>query len=133
LIILRAHHLLCLLGFRGFGYSIKFIENLEEIYKKVRQVSPLIKIIAGEDDVCKACPLIKENCRSRRNPIKLDTAVLLKLKIKAPLVIKSRVVYKKIAQNFKGKDLDIICKGCRWLERGWCKEGLEELKSEVAV
>ena len=133
MIILRAHHLLCLLGFRGFGYSAKFVENLEEVYKKVRQASPLIKIIAREDDICKACPLVEKDCCSRLDPIKLDRAVLSKLKMKSPLVIKSRVVYKKIAQNFSGEDLDSICKGCQWLDKGWCKEGLEELKSEAAV
>jgi len=32
---IRAHHLLCLLGFVGMGYSSKFVEKIKEIKKKV--------------------------------------------------------------------------------------------------
>jgi hypothetical protein len=132
-IILRAHHLLCLLGFKGLGYSTSFVENLKKIYKEVKQSSSLIKIVIEEDDVCKACPFVDGNCPGRSNPVEKDLMVLSKLKIKPSQVFRSEEIYRIITKNFKSEDLNSVCEGCQWLGEGWCREGLKKVKSFVAV
>ena len=53
---LRAHHLLCLQGFQGYGYNDRFLKNLGEIHERVFQ-NPYqeIELISGIDDICGPC------------------------------------------------------------------------------
>ena len=55
---LRAHHLLCIQGFQGYGYNEKFTVNLKKIVDEIFQ-SPSetnITLIEELDDACEACP-----------------------------------------------------------------------------
>ena len=38
---IRAHHLLCILGFRGLGYDKRFVQNMERIVSAVRHNADL--------------------------------------------------------------------------------------------
>lgn len=54
---LRGHHLLCLLGYRGKGYSESFCVNMTEIYERLRlHPETEIVIVEGPDDICRAFP-----------------------------------------------------------------------------
>ena len=133
MLTIRAHHLLCVLGFKGYGYSENFISNLAKINKKLKNKSTIVKIVCQKDDVCKSCPNLEARCREDINPKNIDKMVLLKLKIRAGSVLKSEAIYTKVIKNIEVNDLDIICSSCAWLEKGWCKQGLKELKNKLAV
>ena len=133
MLTIRAHHLLCVLGFRGYGYSEDFIENLTKISKEVKKKSTVIKIISQKDDVCKYCPNSATKCKEDIEPKSIDELVLLKLKIRSGSVLKSEAIYAKVIKNIEVNDLDNICSSCTWLEKGWCKQGLKELKNKLAV
>lgn len=50
---LRAHHLICLLGFRGLGYSPEFVENMARIADQLRSFPhTVIEIVRRPDDIC---------------------------------------------------------------------------------
>ncbi len=54
---IRPHHLLCILGFRGLGYSEKFVSNMEEVAKKLRSdFTSFITLVLECDAICAACP-----------------------------------------------------------------------------
>ena len=63
---LRAHHLLCILGFRGLGYDEKFIKKMESVIQRIKEQPDLgIEIIKECDDICAACPFNVEGfCRN---------------------------------------------------------------------
>lgn len=62
MIKLRGHHLICLQFFNGEGYDPLFLEILREILR--RADTELIEVIEGPDEVCRACPFLKEDqCR----------------------------------------------------------------------
>lgn len=56
--LLRGHHLICLHFFHGEGYSEAFVRNLKEVLKRAEEE---VKVTDGADDVCRACPYLKNN------------------------------------------------------------------------
>ena len=120
---LRPHHLLCTHRFKGRGYSEAFIENFREIKRRLEQ-NPVLEIVAGGDDICKACPHFKdERClksqNSDREVRKLDARVLSKLKLSTGIKIR----YKEVAdlvEKIPNSELPEICGGCEWIE--YCTE-----------
>lgn len=56
--LLRGHHLICLHFFRGEGYDDVFVKNLGRVLADVSRGRG--KIVEGADDVCHACPHLRE-------------------------------------------------------------------------
>ncbi len=50
---LRGHHFLCLLTYKGLGYTPAFVQNLTEIVEAINAVRPVV-LAYGPDDICKA-------------------------------------------------------------------------------
>lgn len=48
---LRGHHLLCILGYQGAGYSESFVENFDQIIARLNN-GVKIQIVEGTDDIC---------------------------------------------------------------------------------
>ncbi|WJH32930.1 DUF1284 domain-containing protein [Paenibacillus sp. CC-CFT747] len=76
---LRGHHLLCLLGYRGMGYSAEFCANMTSIYERLRQQpEQSVELVEGPDEICRAYPEDKTNhCRGTVG--NRDREVLLRL------------------------------------------------------
>ncbi len=55
---LRGHHLICLHFFEGEGYDAFFVNNLENVLEDVTKNGG--RVVDGADDVCHACPHLKE-------------------------------------------------------------------------
>ena len=54
---IRAHHLLCMQGFQGYGYSEEFSQNMSKIIQKLKShPEQKIEITADLDIICKSCP-----------------------------------------------------------------------------
>jgi|GEM_PF-5408825 len=54
---LRPHHVLCRLGFQGYGYSPEYISEMGRIVKIISsgRVKSII-VRPGFDNVCRSCP-----------------------------------------------------------------------------
>ena len=56
-ICLRPHHLLCLMGFQGKGYSAAFVKRMTEVSALLkRHQDTSVYLRSGVDDLCAACP-----------------------------------------------------------------------------
>ena len=54
---IRAHHLLCIRGFHGLGYSADFIQKMTSVKDMfVNHPELEIKLVAENDEICSACP-----------------------------------------------------------------------------
>ena len=54
---LRPHHLLCLAGFQGKGYSEAFVSRMSEVSALLkRRPDTQVCLHTGVDDLCAACP-----------------------------------------------------------------------------
>jgi uncharacterized protein len=132
--ILRGHHLLCVHGFKGMGYSPSFVEKMKEIVRDMRDPEKDfdISVVAGFDEACSACPhrgesLCSGSVKSNNKVMGLDRRTIEHLGLKAGGVYKKSYLIELTAQKVAPKDLDHICAGCSWLEYGVCKEGIDLL------
>ena len=132
-IALRAHHLLCLLGFRGLGYSPEFTENMARIAARLRaDPATRIRLRARPDDVCAACPHLDGGCRqegaeSEQRSRRRDRAVLSSLRLRSGQETSWTEALLGLAQAFSRDDIARVCAPCRWLAHGYCAEGLSHL------
>lgn len=122
---IRAHHLLCIQGFQGRGYSPEFIKNMREI-KKFLQMNPStpIKVSCEVDAICKYCPhKIDASCKkfpeAEKKIKKMDLKSLKYLGLKEKNVYNYSHIQKLITEKLSFKDLKKICGFCRWIK--YCK------------
>lgn len=119
-LILRGHHLLCLQGFQGYGYSEDFTKNMTEINLARKSDNTIIQLTDSPDDICKACPNLKNNiCEDElqnNNIVKMDREVLKK--IDKAQEYNSQDLFNEISQIFNTKEsVSNICFNCMWHEK----------------
>ena len=118
-LVLRGHHLLCLQGFQGYGYDEDFVKNMDEINQARKLDDTTISITNEADDICKACPNLKnnlcENNAQNERIISMDNEVLSKLN---PVrEYNSADLFKKVENIFNSKEkVNKICSKCKWHE-----------------
>ncbi|MBI4181276.1 MAG: DUF1284 domain-containing protein [Chloroflexi bacterium] len=130
---LRAHHLLCLLGFRGLGYSPEFVETMGKVAKDLHPKSTFpITLLAECDVICASCPHNKGNqCRKKANAESKvrakDREVLRRLGFEVKAEMPVAEAWGRIKERLTSSDIAEICPRCQWRELGYCAEGLERL------
>lgn len=131
---IRAHHLLCMLGFQGIGYTADFIKNFQKVKRMIEQNPDIDLIIRDDCDViCIACPnsqgedCFKGGLKYDQTVKDMDHRVMKKLGIKPGDRFKAREVYRLIKEKIKPSDFNEICFGCEWLALGFCPRGLKNL------
>lgn len=132
---LRGHHLLCVHGFRGMGYSTEFVKKMESIVNEIRDPNQdfLIKVVEAFDDACMSCPhrgleLCEASEGSNDHVLSMDGKVLRHLGlIPGEGYLKSELL-RLTAEKVEPEHLDYLCQDCSWLSYGVCKEGIAELR-----
>ena len=130
---LRGHHLICILGYRGLGYSQEYVDNMTRIVEQLRP-STLLWICSEPDDICAPCPFLGEKGCQERGPgseevvRNRDLAVMERLGIAAGDSIPWGEVKERIRRCISPEDLVDICQDCQWLPQGYCEEGLHKLR-----
>ena len=121
---IRAHHLLCMQGFQGYGYSEDFSKNMAEIIEILQNFSEYeIEIVAETDSICTCCPYnINGKCQESQGSndkiVSMDLNVLEKLEISPGSVFKAEEMFKitnKILKTYH--DVKEICGNCSWSEK----------------
>ena len=117
---LRGHHLLCLKGFQGYGYSEYFTKNMTEINYLRKQNSTTISITNSPDDICKSCPNLKkgicENIEQNERIIEMDNQVLNK--IDSAVEYNATELFEKTDLIFNSKEsVSKICSKCIWHDK----------------
>ena len=119
-LILRGHHLLCLKGFQGYGYDENFTKNMTDVNSKRKLTNTTISLTNSPDDICKACPNLKndlcEDTFQNEKIIAMDNEVLKKIDISKEY--NSVELFKKIDEIFDTKQsVAEICFNCMWHEK----------------
>ncbi|MEJ8544661.1 DUF1284 domain-containing protein [Brevibacillus borstelensis] len=135
-VILRGHHLLCVHGFRGMGYSPDFIVKMAGIVERIRDAEQdfPIQVVKGFDETCQVCPH-KGTTRCEAAPDseehvqKLDQNVFRQLGISAGEVYLKSELVQRTRERVAPDDLAHLCEGCSWFSYGVCQEGIAELRS----
>ena len=128
-VCLRGHHLLCLHGFRGLGYSPEFVANMQAVKDRLLD-SPIIEVevTITPDDICAACPhLAYDRCSKKEDSetriSAKDAEVLRRLSLSPGDRLPAEDLFALIAERFHAGISD-ICSSCRWYPLGWCEEGI---------
>lgn len=133
---LRAHHFLCLLGFRGLGYSSEFVANLAAIAARLREDPTLeVEALASADHVCQACPHLDAaaaDCAKGSGPREKDQNVLAALGVSAGTRLSWAEWQRRVAQRIDLETHAVLCGNCRWASLGYCQEGLAALRARHA-
>lgn len=131
---LRAHHLLCMLGFQGIGYTAGFIRNFHKVKRLVEQHPDLVvEVVDSCDVICVACPntqdgeCFKSGLKYNEKVKCIDGRVMDKLGIKPGDRFKAKDLYALVKEKIKPGDIKDICQGCDWLNLGFCPRGLANL------
>ncbi len=119
-LLLRAHHLLCLKGFQGYGYDENFTQNMTQVNLNRKLNDTTVTLTNTPDDICSHCPNLKNNiCENdiqNENIIKMDNEVLKKLNQSEEY--NSVELFEKIDSIFKTKEsVSEICFNCMWHEK----------------
>ena len=117
---LRGHHLLCLKGFQGYGYSEDFTENMTMINSLRKQNSTTVSITNTPDDICKKCPNlidgICENTEQNKRIIEMDNQVLSR--VDSSMEYDAVELFEKTDMLFNSKEnVDKICSNCTWHDK----------------
>ncbi|MBM7650136.1 hypothetical protein JOC78_003120 [Bacillus ectoiniformans] len=135
--IIRGHHLLCVHGFEGMGYSSEFIQTMTSIVNDIRNNEKdfFIKVTASIDEACLSCPNRREAiCNaaegSQDHVVTLDQNVISHLGLIEGESYRKSFLVEQTAKNVEPDDLDRLCENCSWLQSGVCKEGIRKLKKQ---
>lgn len=113
---LRAHHLLCLQGFQGYGYDSSFVKNMTRINEIRKMGNVSVTVCDCPDDICQKCPNLKNNiCVDEKRIVEMDRKVLEKLpKTNFEDSIDLFDLFSTIFTSMKS--VEGICNNCRWSE-----------------
>lgn len=121
---IRAHHLLCMQGFQGYGYNDGFANHLNNIITKFKtDPEALIQVVIDCDEICVGCPHQNENmCKKDSDAdyrIKLMDANILKYAgIKPKSIDSIQSMIDSINNTFEARSqLTSICGDCQWIEK----------------
>jgi hypothetical protein len=123
MINLRPHHLLCVQGFEGKGYSSNFIKNMAGITDKLKnEKDTAVRVVFKTDDICAECPhKIGENlCAGDDKAQDIDRKVREYFNIEEKVYIYPEII-KKIKSGMTGEIMDDICGRCDWYHSSACK------------
>ena len=132
---LRAHMALCLIGFRGSGYSPAFVGVMRNLQNRlIRDPQIEVALINQPDALCGVCPHLGDEGCTLQGPMHEahmrahDGAVLHRLGMVAGEALPWVEIQERIRQRIRGSDLPQICTTCPWLPLGVCRESIDELR-----
>jgi len=132
---LRGHHLLCVHGFQGMGYSPSFVQKMKEIVADIQNenIDFPIQVTAHLDDACGSCPFngktsCQANSKANDHVVSMDKRILNHLELIENETYHKNELIERIIYKVEPDDLDVLCKNCAWLKYGVCKAGIAKLK-----
>lgn len=126
MIKLRGHHIFCLLGYRGMGYSEEYAKNMTKIHTTLRErPDTLVQIIKGPDHLCAKFPDDQPyHCEDHGIYLR-DADILKRLGLKFGDVLPWREAERRIRLHVVPSDIAVTCKTCSWRSYGYCEQGVQ--------
>lgn len=139
IITLRPHHILCRIGYSGYGYSPEFIAEMNRTVKVLNSSRfKTIVIRPGLDNICRSCPHAEMECHPKqlgprgRKLADLDKRTLRALKLKPGHHYPLPEIDERIARLSEEK-FDNLCSKCEWRVLGTCKEQYTKLRQRFNI
>lgn len=128
---LRGHHFLCLLTYKGLGYTPAFVENLSAVAQAITGGHPVI-LGEGPDDICNGLSaedriVCSHDC-SKPETGEIDNlaiaavAPLIGLDMAEPFTLSAEIIT-RLRAEFSNGSIRAACQRCLW--KGLC-DGIAE-------
>lgn len=125
---LRGHHIFCLLGYRGMGYSEEYIETMTRLHQTLKEnPKTKIQLVKGPDQLCEKYPSSKEYHCQDHDIYERDSVILEKLGLNIGQILPWEEIESLIKKSIVSSDILSICETCSWLTYGVCEEGVREI------
>jgi hypothetical protein len=119
---LRGHHFLCILTYRGFGYTPAFVQNMTAIVTDIGR-GRAVRLTHGPDDICNGLTtddrhVCNHDC-SKAETIELDRLAveevgnLLDIDLSDPVAIDHAMVT-RLRSAFAERSIRSACRRCPW-------------------
>jgi len=134
IIKIRAHHLLCMQGYQGYGYNQDFEHNMEKIieYLDSNPNFPL-EVVTDADIICQKCPHLENGYCNRSSSIaivEMDLKVLEKLGLVAGEKKPVQKIFFEV-ESLSCNDLYDICHDCSWKVK--CLLYMSKVEKKLAI
>lgn len=123
LLKIRAHHLCCIQGFQGYGYSPVFVANMRSVISDLEALpSRPLKLVTECDAICVSCPG-KRECTTQESVFsrgirQMDRVVLDKLSLEDGTVVEADEAFRLINSKInKASDIEEVCGSCKWKQK----------------
>ncbi|WP_270166761.1 DUF1284 domain-containing protein [Paenibacillus sp. SYP-B4298] len=127
---LRGHHVLCLLGYRGKGYSEDFCTNMTAIYETLRtEPDTVVELIEGPDHICRAFPPDQPQHCLNASVDRKDRDILHALGTAPGLRVRWRALTLAASARLQPEDVGRLCADCQWEPLGLCSDGVRHIRS----
>lgn len=125
---LRGHHLFCLLGYRGMGYSQEYVENMTHLHQALRDnPRTWIQLVKGPDQLCEKYPNSGEYHCEHNDIYERDAIILEKLGLKIGQILYWKDIESNIQKYALPSDIQTVCETCSWRSYGVCEEGIQDI------
>jgi hypothetical protein len=129
MIRLRGHHLLCLLGYRGLGYSPAFVERMTQVYEALRRMPQRpVRVVFGPDDLCAAFPAQGDSHCLEERVLARDERVRTRLGLRVGAQLPFAEVLARVRTGVLPDDIARWCATCPWQPLGLCAEGVARVR-----
>lgn len=119
---LRGHHFLCLLTYKGLGYTPGFVKNMSAIAEAISQGCQVV-LKEGPDDICNALStddrtVCDHDCTTKR-AMEIDreaaeaVSPIIGKEMAEPFVLDGEMV-KRLRTAFQEGSIRAACSRCRW-------------------
>lgn len=131
---LRGHHLFCLLGFRGMGYSDQYVKVMKELYYTLNSnPETAVCIISGPDDLCNNYPTDKPCHCEEQVVYNRDANMLDHLGLRLDEQYTWKEILSLIGKVAVPADIPRFCSTCPWLHFGYCEDGVERVTQKRSL
>ena len=125
---LRGHHLFCLLGYRGMGYSKEYVENMTRLHQTLREnPNTSILLVKGPDHLCEKYPNTGTYHCQDDNIYERDAAILEKMGLEIGQILQWCEIESRIQKYVVPTDIQHVCETCSWRSYGVCEEGIQDI------
>jgi|GEM_PF-33188 len=122
---LRPHHLLCLQGFSGKGYSDDFIENMTAIKEVLSDKNSIINLVFSNDDICFKCPhLLTNNLCATGSGVKIKDDKIIKYFSLVQKQYNYHELITQIKEKITPSIMADICNECTWYDNSHCRKNI---------
>ncbi len=115
---IRPHHLLCIQGFQGYGYTQDFASHMQRVTSFLKSnLLYNLQIVLEFDELCSQCPHdVDGRCaRGFMDEInKVDRLVIQKANLDLRHSYTVSEAFSTVNQNLDHNHIISICSGCSW-------------------